>query len=107
MNYSWLNLGSMLLGLTGWIAPLIWMKKMARGQVRRSGPGVALSLGCCGTSIWMQLWYGRHLVEIQDWSAILDTWPAVGWVALFLLATTLLLNFLLLWAEHTLDLEEE
>lgn len=107
MDYGWMNLGSILLGLAGWAVPLVWMKKMADGKGRRSGPGVALSLGCCGAALWLQICYGDHLSAIRDWSAVMDTSSAVVKVALFLLASTLLLNMLLLWAERTLDAEEE
>ena len=62
MGYGWLNLGSVALGLAGWIAP--WLAFAGRG---RSGPGRRglwhiVSLGCCALALWFQLCYQRHLV---------------------------------------------
>lgn len=51
-----------------------------------------VSLGCCALALWFQLCYQRHLVDIQDWSALLDTAGAVVQVSAFLLVTTLLDN---------------
>ena len=92
MGYGWLNLGSVALGLAGWIAP--WLAFAGRG---RSGPGRRglwhiVSLACCALALWFQLCYQRHLVDIQDWSALLDTAGAVVKVSGFLLLTTLLDN---------------
>ena len=78
MGYGWLNLGSVALGLAGWIAP--WLAFAGRG---RSGPGRRglwhiVSLACCALALWFQLCYQRHLVVVQ--------------VSGFLLLTTLLDN---------------
>ena len=40
----------------------------------------------------MQIRYSDHLVQIEDWSALLDTSRAVTWVSAVLLIVTILLN---------------
>ena len=52
MGYGWLNLGSIALGLAGWIAP--WLAFAGKG---RSGPGRRglwhiVSLSCCALALW-------------------------------------------------------
>ena len=89
MGYGWLNLGSVALGLAGWIAP--WLAFAGRG---RSGPGRRglwhiVSLACCALALWFQICYQWHLVEIHDCAAILDTTDALVKVSGFLLFTTI------------------
>ena len=96
MNYGMLNLGSIALGLLGWAIPvlaLIWRKQPGRGS--RLAP--VFSMGACGLAIWLQICYDEHLVNIMDWSALMDTIGAVRMLSLFLLVTTLLLNLVLIW----------
>ena len=108
MGYGWLNLDSVALGLAGWIAP--WLAFAGKG---RSGPGRRglwhiVSLGCCALALWFQLCYQRHLVDIQDWSALMDTSGAVAGISAFLLISTLLDNLLAwVWAKADGRLEEE
>jgi cytochrome c oxidase subunit 4 len=40
----------------------------------------------------MQILYTDHLVQIEDWSALLDTSRAVTWVSAVLLIVTIMLN---------------
>lgn len=105
MGYAWLNLGSLLLGLTGWVLPVVYLSgRVGKGRPQR-GLYYALSMGACAASLWMQLRYGRHLVDIQDWSALMDTAGAVCSVALFLLVSTLLENLAVLALDGWLDRE--
>lgn len=99
MYYGLLNVGSLALGLTAWAVPVWYIGRLAKGGTRTGWPGW-VSMGCCGLSLWLQLCYNRHLVEIQDWSALLDTVGAVVKVAGVLLITTGLLNAAVLWMER-------
>ena len=92
MEYGWLNLGSVALGLAGWITPWLAFAGNGCSGLGRRGLWHIVSLGCCALALWLQICYQRHLVEIQDWSALLDTAGAVGKVSGFLLVTTLLDN---------------
>lgn len=88
--YVWLNVGSLLLGLIAWILPLI---NLANGK--KSGYSVKLSLfsiSACATALFFQIYYQYHLVEIEDWAAIMDTTGGVLFVSAILLIGTLLLN---------------
>lgn len=96
MDYTLLNLGSLLCGLAGWIIPCLRLLKGRNPNPGRQAMASAISLGLCGLALWMQLWYQQHLADIQDWSAIMDTAGGVTKISAFLLLSTVLLNLALL-----------
>ena len=98
MDYTLLNLGSLVCGLAGWIVPCLGLWKGRLSKPGRQGMASAISLSLCGLALWMQLWYQQHLADIQDWSAIMDTAGAVTRISAVLLITTVLLNLVLLAA---------
>lgn len=50
------------------------------------------SLSTCATAICFQLYYQVQLVEIMDWSALMDTTSATATLSMWLLVGTILLN---------------
>ena len=99
---------SVLLGFAGWIIPIaqIYRRNKDKKGLGRFAP--VLSMGACGLSIWMQLYhYLEHLDGLSRGDII--TARGVWIVALFLLATTGLLNLALCFAERDIDtkLEED
>ncbi len=91
MLVTWLELGSLILGLTAWILPLICL--LRRDQAG-NGNWTAFSLasiGCCGVSLCLQIFYFDHLVKIEDWSALLDTSHAVVLASSVLIIITVVL----------------
>lgn len=92
-DYTLLNLGSLLCGLAGWMVPCLGVRK---GQGRRLAAPSVVSLTLCGLALWMQIWYQQHLVDIGDWSALMDTAGGVTKISAFLLLTTVLLNLIVL-----------
>jgi cytochrome c oxidase subunit 4 len=92
----WLNLGSLILGLTAWILPIV--RLMRRNKAGKGNVPLlfALSLGACALSLCLQIFYTDHLVKIEDWSALMDISFAMAWVSALLLAVTLLLNAIVL-----------
>ena len=97
MDYTLLNLGSVVCGLAGWIVPCRGLRKGRIPRLGRQGMASALSLTLCGLALWMQLWYQQHLVDIGDWSALMDTAGAVTGIGAFLLLSTVLLNLVLIY----------
>lgn len=102
MGYGLLNEGSLVLGLMAWAVPVWHVGRLAKGGERSGWPGF-ISMGCCGLALWMQLCYNSHLVDIQDWSALMDTSGAVVKVSVFLLMTVCLLNAAVLFAERKME----
>lgn len=92
LGAGWLNIGSLIFGLTAWILPVVSLTQ-CRKPGSRSGPVFsAASAASCAVSLYMQLLYIDHLVKIKDWSVLLDTSGAVAWVSAVLLIVTILLN---------------
>lgn len=90
IDLGWLNIGSLVLGFIAWILPVL---NLTSKEITPRWTLLAMgSLSACGTSILLQLYYQAYLVEIMDWSALLDTIPTVVSVAAFLLISTILLN---------------
>lgn len=86
-----LNLGSIILGLAAWAIPVSCIVKKSGSSL----PSV-FSFTACIVSLLMQLAELRHRVQIEDWSALLDTVDAVMMSAVVLAAVTLLLNIIAL-----------
>lgn len=87
-----LNLGSLALGLIAWILPVVNL--MRRGK-HDHGNWIVLSvisLSACAISLCFQIFYNYHLVQIADWSALMDTTGVVACVAAVLLIITIILN---------------
>lgn len=102
MDHGWMNLGSLLLGLTAWGIPVRYFSRRKPGG-DRAGLACVLSMAACAGALFLQILYNKHLAEIQDWSALMDTSGAVAQVSGFLLAVTLILDLFCLWAEGKLN----
>ncbi len=98
VGYGWMNLGSLLLGLTAWGIPAVYFSRRKPGG-DRAGLACLLSMAACAGALFLQVLYNKHLVELQDWSALMDT-------IVLLLAVTLILDLFCLWAEGKLNGEE-
>lgn len=105
MDYGMLNLGSIVLGLAGWILPILHISQLSKKRRGLGRYAHILSMGACCLAIWFQICYDEHLVNIGDWSALMDTIGAVRMVSVFLLVTTLLINLLTACAEGAIDRE--
>ena len=92
-----LNLFSLVLGLAAWILPLVHMSRLRpTTPLHRLYRTSLISFFCCALALVFQLYYQLHLVDIQDWSAMMDTTHAVCRAAAVLLAGTALVNLPLL-----------
>ena len=89
-----LNIASLVLGLASWFMPVISII-LYKYKDRDIGIGsFILSLSTCLISLFFQIIQTNHLVNIEDWSAILDTYRAVTYSAVILVITTITLNIL-------------
>jgi len=88
MMIGLLNIGSIVLGLVAWILPVISLMRTTKHWAAFS----IMSLSACAISLILQLYYNYHLVQIEDWAALMDTTGAVVVAATVLLIFTLLLN---------------
>lgn len=88
---EWWNLMSIFLGLAALVLPPLGGALLAR-KGRRWHWCIAVSLAACAISLYGWIAYTRYLVEIQDFSALLDTQPAGQMVSGALLLAVLLVN---------------
>lgn len=91
-GFGWLNIGSLIFGLIAWILPVVNLTQRRKSGSRGGSVFSAASAASCAVSLYMQLLYNDHLVQIKDWSALLDTSRTVAWVSAVLLIVTILLN---------------
>lgn len=83
-----------MLGLVAWILPLVHMRRIKKNA--NGGLLAIISMSACAISLCLQIFYQYHLVEIEDWSALMDTTGAVAFASAVLLIGTLFLNGLTL-----------
>ena len=87
---SFLNLGSLIFGLSAWILPVISILKFKKNKKWYLLSIISISL--CALSIFFQLYYQNYLVKIEDLSALMDTIGTSSFLSAVLLLVTLILN---------------
>ncbi|MGE7840353.1 hypothetical protein ACQKNX_06130 [Lysinibacillus sp. NPDC093712] len=91
-----LNVGSLVIGLIAWLLPVVGLMQSKNNDFKIWGLLSSLSLSACAISLIFQLYYQYHLVNIEDWSALMDTTGGVIFAASVLLGVTVILNILTL-----------
>ena len=94
MNYGWLNIGSVLLGLIALIIPIVNLMREDKSVNKNLGIFSGISISACATSLCMQIFYTNHLVNIKDFTAMMDLLGIVASVSAVLLIATIILNAL-------------
>ncbi|MBM6618070.1 hypothetical protein JR050_10415 [Bacillus sp. RD4P76] len=92
IDFGWLNVGSLVLGLIAWILPIL---KLTRNNKQENNNWIVfsiMSISACAVSLCFQILYTYHLVKIKDWGALSDTTSAVAFAATVLLLVTITLN---------------
>jgi cytochrome c oxidase subunit 4 len=92
MGYGLLNLGSLLFGLIAWILPIVNFNILNKAEQKNWFVLCITSISACAISLFMQILYNAHLVNIHDWAALMDTIRAVVIASSVLLVVTLTLN---------------
>jgi len=91
---AWFNIGSLLLGIIAWTLPIYNLLKLNKAANKNWVVLLFISMSACVISVLFQIVYQNHLVEIEDWSAIMDTIWGVLFVSTLLIIVTLILNLL-------------
>jgi len=99
--YSYLNVGSLMFGLIAWILPIVRISFLKKRCDSNGEVFSLLSFSACAISLCFQIFYTNHLVDISDWSALLDTMYAVSDAAGVLLVITVILNAIVLLRYRT------
>lgn len=96
IDVGWLNVGSLILGLIALALPIVNLSREKKEGNKAWVILSVISLSACAISICFQTLYTSYLVNIQDWSALLDTQKTVAIVSGLLLIVTIILNVLTL-----------
>lgn len=89
-----INVASLLLGLAAWALPLAAL-------VLKKGNAFTYTSFCsCIFSLLSVILSLAHVVEIRDWSALMDTIGAFVFAAMVLVVGTLLLNLAVVWKKR-------
>ena len=82
-----LNVGSLVLGFAAWLLPVLAIGKRDRFSLCCLG-----SFGCCILSLLLQLFDVTRRVNLEDWSALMDTMHAVVLAAVIMVAVMVICN---------------
>ncbi|WP_195251611.1 hypothetical protein [Romboutsia sp. 1001713B170207_170306_H8] len=92
MFLGWITKGSILFGLIAVVIPIINLMRQDKAVVNNLGIFSGISISACAISLCMQIFYANHLVNIEDWSALMDILSTVANVSVVLLVATIILN---------------
>ncbi|WP_161879086.1 hypothetical protein [Alkalibacterium sp. MB6] len=95
----WLNLISILLGLIALALPSYFLIKK-KVTHRYCHLAVFFSMAWTVFSVFLQAFYTRQLVQLTDWSALLDTQGVVVLISGVLILLILFVNGLVLFNYH-------
>lgn len=98
--YAWLNLGSIMLGLIAWILPIINLIRPNKDKNKNWALLSMASISACVIALWLQILYNNHLVNIEDWSAIMDISEGIIRVSFILAVITIVLNIITVIVYH-------
>ena len=89
---SFLMLGSLVLGLIAWILPSVNIGRYKINYNKNWAIYSIVSISACAIAISFQVMYSNHIVQIGDWSALMDTSGTSTLLSIILLIITLVLN---------------
>lgn len=93
---SYLNLGSLLLGLIAWILPITNLARHNKVEHKNWDIFSTASFIVCSISLFFQIVYQDYLAKTENWSAIMDTSGALVFVSAVLIVVTIVLNIITL-----------
>lgn len=94
MLWGWITVGSILFGLIAVVIPIINLMRQDKAADNQLGIFSGISISSCAVSLCMEIFYASHLVNIEDWSALMDILGIVANVSLVLLIVTVTLNII-------------
>lgn len=98
---SFLMLGSLILGLIAWILPSINISSYKIKYNKNWAIYSIISITACAIAISFQVIYSNYIVQIGDWSALMDTSGTSTLLSIILLISTLVLNGISLGMHYT------
>lgn len=100
MGYGWLNIGSVLFGLIAVIIPIINLMSNEKCVNARVAVGTMISTSTCSISLCMQIIYTNYLVNIEDFTAMMDVFEVVSNASVCLTIATVVLNIITIYVKY-------
>lgn len=89
---SFLMIGSLILGLIAWILASINIGRQEKTYNKNWAIYSIASISACAISITLQVIYSNYIVQIRDWTSLMDTSGTSTLLSVILLIGTLILN---------------
>lgn len=89
---SFLMLGSLALGLIALVLSVMNISKYKANYNKNWAIYSIFSISACAIAIGFQVIYSNYIVQIGDWSALMDTSGTSTLLSIILLISTLILN---------------
>lgn len=96
LGYGWLNLASFIIGCIALILPIVNLIRGNESTNKNWATFSLVSLSSCGVSIWIQILHASKMVDIGDFTALMDTFSAVTLISGGLVLSTIILNVIIL-----------
>lgn len=98
--FTLLNPASFVLGLIAWLLPVVNILRYKKLYNKNWYTFSIASMGACAISLYFQILYYYHLIDIKDWSAMMDTIGALVLAASALIGVTVTLNIIVMFIYH-------
>lgn len=92
IDYAWLNLGSLVLGIFAWFLPTINLLVQDKVKNKYWSILTIISMACCAIALYFQILYQSYLVKNHYWVTLLDMFEGLNLASSVLLGVTLILN---------------
>lgn len=89
---SFLMIGSLILGLIAWILPCMNIGRHETNYNKNWAIYSIVSISACAIAISLQVIYSNYIVQIGDWTSLMDTSGTSTLLSIILLIGTLILN---------------
>ncbi|EHQ90613.1 hypothetical protein [Desulfosporosinus youngiae] len=89
-----LGLGSIGLALVAWVFPVVNLARRKKSENKSWIAFSIISVSACAITLFIQIVSLDHRVDIEDWSALMDTTNALVFVSSVYLFITLALNLI-------------
>lgn len=94
MDYGWLNIGSLALGLLAIAFPIINIMGYRKSIFNDKCIVSLISMSSCAISLGMQIFYANYLVNKEDFVAMMDLMSTVATVSALLIIITIGVNII-------------
>lgn len=94
MGYAWLNIASLSFGVLAWMLPIFAMMAFQKQKNPRGNSMMYGSLCFAVMSLFCVISYRHYLIQMEDWSALMDTTRGFQVASLVMTSVTVAMHIL-------------